>query len=147
MALGLNKVTLIGNVGQDPEIRVTQDSREFVTFWVATTETWRDKSTGDRKENTEWHKIVAFSEGLVEILRNYVKKGSKLYLEGSLRTRKFTDAASGQDRYSTEVVLQGQSVLILLDSKKKTEEGGKNERDPSSNLSSSSVLGDDSIPF
>jgi single-strand DNA-binding protein len=140
MALGLNKVSLLGNVGKDPEIRVTQDGREFATFWIATTDNWKDKATGDKRESTEWHRVVAFSEGLVDIFRNYVKKGAKLYLEGSLRTRKFPDAATGQDRLSTEVVLQGNSVLILLDSKK------TREQSPGGIESQDSGI-DDSIPF
>ncbi len=151
MALGINKVTLLGNVGHEPEIRSTQDGREFATFWFATTETWRDKSTGDKKENTEWHRIVAFSEGLVDIVRNYVKKGTKLYLEGSLRTRKFPDAATGQDRSSTEVILQGHGVLILLDNKRTNKSEGdfsnqssKNERTSSDSVDSEL---DDSVPF
>ncbi len=147
MALGINKVTLLGNVGHEPEIRTTQDGREFATFWFATTETWRDKSTGDKKENTEWHRIVAFSEGLVDIVRNYVKKGTKLYLEGSLRTRKFPDAATGQDRSSTEVILQGHGVLILLDSKRtKGDAEFGNAQNERSTSSSQSAL-DDSVPF
>ena len=147
MALGINKVTLLGNVGHEPEIRTTQDGREFATFWFATTETWRDKSTGDKKENTEWHRIVAFSEGLVDIVRNYVKKGTKLYLEGSLRTRKFPDAATGQDRSSTEVILQGHGVLILLDSKRtKGDAEFGNTQNERSTSSSQSAL-DDSVPF
>jgi single-strand DNA-binding protein len=150
MALGINKVTLLGNVGHEPEIRSTQDGREFATFWFATTETWRDKSTGDKKENTEWHRIVAFSEGLVDIVRNYVKKGTKLYLEGSLRTRKFPDAATGQDRSSTEVILQGHGVLILLDNKRTNKPEGdfsssQNEKSASSNHQDADI--DDSVPF
>lgn len=142
MALGLNKVSLLGNVGKDPEIRVTQDGREFATFWLATTDSWKDRATGDKRESTEWHRVVAFSEGLVDMFRNYVRKGAKLYLEGSLRTRKFPDAATGHDRHSTEVVLQGHSVLILLDSKKARE-------NPPNNLEyqSSGPEFDDSVPF
>ncbi|QEK39677.1 single-stranded DNA-binding protein [Candidatus Sneabacter namystus] len=147
MALGLNKVSLIGNVGHDPEIRVTQqDNREFATFWFATTETWRDKNTGEKRENTEWHRIAVFGEGLVEIVRNYTKKGTKLYLEGSLRTRKFTDAATGQERHSTEVVLQGHSVLILLDSKKKDLGFSENASSPTSNGPTQNSI-DDEVPF
>ena len=147
MALGLNKVTLIGNVGQNPEIRVTNDNREFATFWFATSETWKNKATGDKKENTEWHKVVAFGEGLVEIVRNYVQKGIKLYLEGSLRTLKFVDAASGQNRYSTEVVLQGNSVLILLDSKRNKDESSYTVGPRETDEVSTSEMLDDSIPF
>lgn len=146
MALGLNRVSLLGNVGKDPEIRVTQDGREFANFWLATTDNWRDRATGDRKESTEWHRVVVFSEGLVDILRNYVKKGSKLYLEGSLRTRKFPDAATGHDRHSTEVVLQGNSVLILLDSKR-GRENSNSQSEHGSATGESMPEFDDSIPF
>ncbi len=103
--MSLNKVTLIGFVGQDPEIRATQYGREIASFSLATTESWKDKSSGERKEKTEWHKIVVFSQGLTGIIKNYVKKGSKLYIEGSLVTRKWTDK-NGVEKYTTEIVLQ-----------------------------------------
>jgi len=112
---GLNKVVLIGNLGKDPEIRTTSDGRELANFTLATSETWKDKVTGERKEKTEWHKVVVFSGGLVGVIKSYVKKGSKIYLEGQLQTRKWVDA-SGAEKYTTEVVLQGfNSSLILLD--------------------------------
>lgn len=117
MAGSLNKVVLIGNLGRDPEIRSTSDGREIATFSVATGESWKDKTTGERKEKTEWHRVVVFSEGLVRVIKSYVKKGSKLYIEGQLQTRKWTDNEN-QERYTTEVVLQNfNSTLILLDSK------------------------------
>ncbi len=115
MAGSVNKVILIGNVGADPEIRRTQDGRPIANIRLATSETWRDKNTGERRERTEWHRVVIFNEGLCRVVEQYVKKGSKLYIEGSLQTRKWQDQ-SGQDRYSTEVVLQGfNSVLTMLD--------------------------------
>jgi single-strand DNA-binding protein len=115
MAGSVNKVILIGNLGADPEIRRTQDGRPIANLRVATSETWRDKNTGERKERTEWHRVVIFNEGLSRIAEQYLKKGSKIYLEGSLQTRKWQDQ-SGQDRYSTEVVLQGfNSQLTMLD--------------------------------
>ncbi|MGD9925408.1 MAG: single-stranded DNA-binding protein [Pseudorhodoplanes sp.] len=115
MAGSVNKVILVGNVGADPEIRRTQDGRPIANIRLATSETWRDKNTGERKEKTEWHRIVIFNEGLCKVVEQYVKKGSKLYIEGALQTRKWQDQ-SGQDRYSTEVVLQGfNSVLTMLD--------------------------------
>lgn len=115
MAGSLNKVTLIGNLGQDPEIRNMQDGRKLATFSLATSENWRDRSSGERRERTEWHRIVVFSEGLVRVIEQYIKKGSKLYIEGQLQTRKWTDQ-NGQDRYTTEVVLQNfNSSLIMLD--------------------------------
>lgn len=117
MAGSLNKVTLIGNLGRDPEIRHTQDGRPIANFSIATTESWKDKSTGERREKTEWHNIVVFSEGLTRVIENYVKKGSKLYIEGQLQTRKWQDQ-NGNDRYTTEIVLQNyNSQLILLDSR------------------------------
>ncbi len=117
MAGSLNKVTLIGNLGKDPEIRSTSDGKEIANFSIATSENWKDKITGEKKEKTEWHRIVIFKEGLVGIVKNYVKKGSKLYIEGQLQTRKWVDN-NGQEKYTTEVVLQGfNSVLILLDAK------------------------------
>jgi single-strand DNA-binding protein len=115
MAGSVNKVILIGNLGADPEIRRTQDGRPIANLRVATSETWRDKSSGERREKTEWHRVVIFSEPLCKIVEQYLKKGSKVYLEGSLQTRKWQDQ-SGQDRYSTEVVLQGfNSQLTMLD--------------------------------
>lgn len=115
MAGSVNKVILIGNVGADPEIRRTQDGRPIANIRLATSENWRDKATGERREKTEWHRIVIFNEGLCRVVEQYVKKGSKLYIEGQLQTRKWQDQ-QGQDRYSTEVVLQGfNSVLTMLD--------------------------------
>src|SRR5216110_156769 len=115
MAGSVNKVILVGNLGKDPEIRRTQDGRPIANLSVATSESWRDKTTGERKEKTEWHRVVIFNEGLCKIVEQYLKKGSKVYLEGQLQTRKWQDQ-SGQDRYSTEVVLQGfNSQLTMLD--------------------------------
>ena len=115
MAGSVNKVILVGNVGKDPEIRRTQDGRPIANLSLATSETWRDKSTGERKEKTEWHRVVIFSEPLCKIVEQYVKKGSKLYIEGALQTRKWTDQ-SGAEKYSTEVVLQGfNGTLTMLD--------------------------------
>jgi single-strand DNA-binding protein len=115
MAGSVNKVILIGNLGADPEIRRTQDGRPIANLRVATSDTWRDKATGERREKTEWHRVVIFNEGLCKIAEQYLKKGSKVYLEGALQTRKWQDK-EGQDRYSTEVVLQGfNSQLTMLD--------------------------------
>ena len=115
MAGSVNKVILIGNLGADPEIRRTQDGRPVANLRVATSESWRDKNTGERREKTEWHRVVIFNEGLCRIVEQYLKKGSKVYLEGALQTRKWQDK-EGQDRYSTEVVLQGfNSSLTMLD--------------------------------
>jgi single-strand DNA-binding protein len=115
MAGSLNKVQLIGNLGADPEIRRTQDGRSVANLRVATSETWRDKDTGERRERTEWHRVVIFSEGLAKVAEQYLKKGSRIYVEGQLQTRKWQDQ-QGQDRYSTEVVLQGfNSQLVMQD--------------------------------
>jgi single-strand DNA-binding protein len=115
MAGSVNKVILVGNLGKDPEIRRTQDGRPIANLSVATSETWRDKATGERKEKTEWHRVVIFNEGLCRIAEQYLKKGAKVYLEGSLQTRKWQDK-DGHDKYSTEVVLQGfNSQLTMLD--------------------------------
>jgi single-strand DNA-binding protein len=115
MAGSVNKVILIGNLGKDPEIRRTQDGRPIANLSVATSESWKDKTTGERKEKTEWHRVVIFNEGLCRIAEQYLKKGSKVYLEGALQTRKWTDK-DGNDKYSTEVVLQGfNSQLTMLD--------------------------------
>ena len=147
MAGSLNKVTLIGNLGKDPEIRSTNDGREIASFSLATSESWKDKSSGEKKEKTEWHNIVVFSEGLVRFIKSYVKKGSKIYIEGQLQTRKWTDK-DNNDRYTTEIVLQNyNSALILLDSK------GDGSTSSNYNDNSKSVPNfdnsdlDDEIPF
>jgi single-strand DNA-binding protein len=115
MAGSVNKVILVGNLGKDPEIRRTQDGRPIANLSIATSETWRDKSTGERKEKTEWHRVVIFSEPLCKIVEQYLKKGAKVYIEGALQTRKWTDQ-SGVEKYSTEVVLQGfNSTLTMLE--------------------------------
>ncbi len=115
MAGSVNKVILVGNLGKDPEIRRTQDGRPIANLSVATSETWRDKATGERKEKTEWHRVVIFNEGLAKVAEQYLKKGAKVYVEGQLQTRKWTDQ-SGAEKYTTEVVLQGfNSNLTMLD--------------------------------
>ena len=115
MSGSLNKVLLIGNLGKDPEVRSTHDGREVANLVVATNESWTDKNTGERKEKTEWHRIACFNPGLINVIRNYLKKGSKVFIEGHLQTRKWQDQ-SGQDKYSTEIVLQGYNCnLTMLD--------------------------------
>ena len=113
MAISLNRVTLIGNVGKDPEIRSTQDGREVASFPLATSESWRDKTSGDKKERTEWHRVVIFSQPLINVLKNYVHKGSKLYIEGALHTRKWNDQ-NGVERQTTEIVIQSYSGSIMM---------------------------------
>jgi single-strand DNA-binding protein len=115
MAGSVNKVILVGNLGKDPEIRRTQDGRPIANLSIATSETWRDKNSGERKEKTEWHRVVIFNEGLCKVAEQYLKKGAKVYIEGALQTRKWTDP-QGVEKYSTEVVLQGfNSTLTMLD--------------------------------
>jgi single-strand DNA-binding protein len=157
MAGSVNKVILVGNLGADPEIRRTQDGRPIANLRIATSETWRDKNTGERREKTEWHRVVVFNEGLCKVVEQYLKKGSKVYIEGALQTRKWTDQ-SGQERYSTEVVLQGfNSVLTMLDGRSSGGSGGGDYGGSDDYGSSSSGGGggrgnfsqdlDDEIPF
>ncbi len=167
MAGSVNKVILIGNLGRDPEIRRTQDGRPIANLRVATSESWRDKTSGERREKTEWHSVVIFSEPLCRIVEQYLRKGSKVYIEGQLQTRKWQDQ-QGQDRYSTEVVLQGfNGSLTMLDGRSSgagagagapasLQESGQADYDSSgaSNGSSGSSGGakfdkslDDEIPF
>lgn len=118
MAGSLNKVTLIGNLGKDPEIRFMPDGSRVASFSLATSETWKDKTTGERKDRTEWHRIAVFNEKLAEIVEKYVRKGTKLYIEGQLQTRKWTDQA-GIEKYTTEIIIgKFRGDLVLLDSKK-----------------------------
>ena len=133
MAGSVNKVILVGNLGKDPEIRRTQDGRPIASFSIATSENWRDKATGERKEKTEWHNVVIFSEPLCKVVEQYLKKGAKVYVEGALQTRKWQDK-EGRDRFSTEVVLQGfNSVLTMLDGRQggagAMQEGGQADYD------------------
>ena len=115
MAGSVNKVILVGNLGRDPEVRTFQNGGKVCNLRIATSETWKDRNTGERRERTEWHSVAIFSEGLVRVAEQYLRKGSKIYLEGKLQTRKWQDQ-SGQDRYSTEVVLQGfDATLVMLD--------------------------------
>lgn len=144
MAGSVNKVILVGNLGSDPEIKRTQDGKPIGNLSVATSDAWRDKNSGERKEKTEWHRVVIFSEPLCKIAEQYLRKGSKVYLEGQLATRKWQDK-DGKDRYSTEVVLQGfNSTLTMLDGK------GDAERDAPTRRAARNGRGDDmddSVPF
>ena len=124
MAGSVNKAILIGNLGRDPEIRSTQDGTKIANFSVATSENWRDRSTGERRERTEWHRVVIFDEKLTEIAEKYLRKGSKVYVEGQIQTRKWQDQ-SGQEKYTTEVVLNRfRGTLTMLDSRRDGEGGG-----------------------
>ena len=126
MSGSVNKAIIVGNLGADPEIRQTRDGRAVANLRVATNETWKDRNTGERNERTEWHRVAIFNEGLVRVVENYVQKGSKVYIEGQIRTRKWQDR-DGNDRFSTEIVLQNfNSQLHILDSRP---EGGGFRRD------------------
>lgn len=143
----VNKVILVGNLGKDPEVRRTQDGKPIVNMTVATSESWRDKQTGERKEKTEWHRVVIFNEGLAKVAEQYLKKGSKVYLEGQLQTRKWTDK-DGVEKYSTEVVLQGfGGSLVMLDGPQKSERDGQQTKSPSHGKPSADRGMDDEIPF
>ena len=137
MAGSVNKVILVGNLGKDPEIRRTQDGRPIANLSIATSETWRDKNTGERKEKTEWHRVVIFNEGLCKVAEQYLKKGAKVYIEGALQTRKWTDQ-QGAEKYSTEVVLQGfNSTLTMLDGRGGGGGGGSFGDEPGGDFGSS----------
>jgi len=124
MAGSINKVILVGNLGRDPEVRTFQNGGKVCNLRIATSETWKDRSTGERRERTEWHSVAIFQEGLVRVCEQYLRKGSKIYIEGKLQTRKWQDQ-SGQDRYSTEVVLQGfDGTLVMLDGRDGGSSGG-----------------------
>ena len=127
MAYSINKVTLVGNVGNDPEVRSLQSGNKVVNLSLATSERWKDKETGEMKSNTEWHKVVIFNAALADIAEKYIKKGAKIYVEGQISTRKWKDEQSGQDKYSTEIIIQGyNSSLTMLGG------GGGIQNDPSS---------------
>lgn len=153
MSGSVNKVILIGKLGADPELRHTQDGRAIANLRVATSESWRDKSTGERREKTEWHRVVIFNEGLAKIAEQYLKKGSGVYLEGQIQTRKWTDKEN-IERYSTEVVLQGfGATLTMLDSPKgngageHSQEEAPRQRRPAGTRSNVADDMDDEIPF
>jgi single-strand DNA-binding protein len=147
MAGSVNKVILVGNLGKDPEVRRMTSGEPVVNLSVATSETWRDKTSGERKERTEWHRVVIFNENLAKVAEQYLRKGAKVYLEGALQTRKWTDK-EGAERYSTEVVLQRfRGELVMLDSR--GESGGTRERVGASDAPASFQRDEmeDEIPF
>jgi single-strand DNA-binding protein len=144
MAGSVNKVILVGNLGADPEVRHTQDGRPICNLRIATSESWRDKNTGERRERTEWHRVVIFSEPLCKVAQEYLHKGSSVYLEGQLQTRKWEDK-DGHERYTTEVVLQGFNCQMTF-LKSPTNEGTERGESSSSRSSSQREL-DDEIPF
>ena len=148
MSGSLNKVQLIGRLGADPEIKQMVNGKNVARLSLATSQSWKDKSTGERKEKTEWHRIVIFNEGLVNIVQQYLKKGANIYLEGQLTTRKWRDEKSGQDKYSTEVVLQGyNSSLTMLDGKNRTNNASEKSALPNDQTSQDNSDLDDDIPF
>ena len=153
MSGSVNKVTLVGNLGRDPEIRAMQNGDKIVQLSIATSDRWKDKSSGEQRERTEWHRVVIFNDALGKIAEQYLKKGSTVYLEGQLQTRKWTDQQSGQDKYTTEVVLQRyRGELTLLGSRPDNQinnEYNKSEIDQSSELPVSNIASDldDEIPF
>ena len=146
MAGSINKVILVGHLGADPEIRNTQDGRPIANFSLATTESWKDKNTEERRQKTEWHRVVIFNEGLARVVERYLKKGSKVYLEGQLQTRKWQDQ-DGKDRYTTEIALQGyNSNLTMLDNRR--EDDSESPAPPNnSNIPDDNFEIDDDIPF
>ena len=153
MSNGLNKVLIIGNLGADPEIKYTQAGSPVANLSIATSERWKDKTTGEQKEQVEWHRVVIFNEGLVNVVQQYVKKGANVYVEGQLSTRKWKDESTGQDKYSTEIVLQGyNSSLTMLDSRNNAGAGSnlvsENKSSlPNDNLNQENTDLDDEIPF
>lgn len=160
MSGSLNKVQIIGNLGRDPEVRTLNNGDKVVNMRIATSETWRDKQTGDRREKTEWHNVVVFNEGLVKVCEQWLKKGSKVYLEGQLQTRKWTDQ-QGVERYSTEIVLQRfrGEIVMLSDNRERGDSSGPGDRDeynqdpddpprrPAASPGTGRRMDDDEIPF
>ncbi|MGO2959293.1 MAG: single-stranded DNA-binding protein [Acetobacter sp.] len=156
MSGSVNKVILVGNLGKDPEVRTTQGGQKIVSFPLATSDTWNDKQSGDRRERTEWHRVVIFNDRLADVAERFLRKGRKVYLEGALQTRKWTDQ-SGQERYTTEVIVERfRGELVLLDSRSDNESGQGGHQQPqqqsrpqqrsNDGWGSSSNL-DDEIPF
>ncbi len=151
MPSSINKVIIVGNVGKDPEVRQSQDGSKIVTFSVATSESWKDKTTGEKRERTEWHRVVIFSNGLGELAERYLHKGSRVYVEGTLRTRKW-QGNDGQDRYSTEIVLSNfNGTFVMMDSKNSSGGGNYSASTSASPATSKTPKPvddiDDEIPF
>jgi len=152
MAGSLNKVLLIGRLGADPEIKQMVNGKNVARLSIATSQSWKDKSSGERKEKTEWHRIVIFNEGLVNVVQQYLKKGANVYIEGQLTTRKWKDESTGQDKYSTEIVLQGyNSSLTMLDGRNKSDNTNLVSENKSSLPNDTTIQEapdlDDEIPF
>ena len=150
MAGSLNKVQLIGRLGADPEIKQMVNGKSVARLSVATSQSWKDKSSGERKEKTEWHRVVIFNEGLVNVVQQYVKKGANVYVEGQLSTRKWKDESTGQDKYSTEIVLQGYNSTLTMLGGGNTGGGIQNDTTQQSSTEEPSQVSndmDDEIPF
>ena len=149
MSGSLNKVLLIGRLGADPEIKQMVNGKNVARLSLATSQSWKDKNTGEKKQKTEWHRVVIFNEGLVNVVQQYLKKGSQVYIEGQLSTRKWRDEQSGQDKYSTEVVIQGyNSSLTMLGGRTENENNNQNTIPSTKNETSSASNDlDDEIPF
>ena len=150
MAGSLNKVLLIGRLGNDPEVKQMQNGKSVARLSVATSESWKDKNTGEKKEKTEWHRVVIFNEGLVSVVQKYLKKGAQVYIEGQLNTNKYTDS-NGQEKYSTQIVQQGyNSSLTMLDGKNSSSGDSKKlegSQLPSDDMPDISQDPDDKVPF
>jgi len=154
MAGSLNKVLLIGRLGADPEIKQMSNGKSLATLSLATSQSWKDKATGEKKEKTEWHRIVVFNEGLVNVVQQYLKKGAQIYVEGQITTRKWKDEQSGQDKYSTEIVIQGYNSSLTMLGGGNTGGGGGIQNDNSQAVASNPDDSpqapndmDDEIPF
>jgi single-strand DNA-binding protein len=146
MSGSLNKATIIGNLGQDPEIRAMQNGKKVANLSIATSESWKEKDTGERKSKSQWHRVVVFNEGIIKVCENYLKKGAKVYLEGQIETRKWTDQ-QGVEKYTTEIVLRPfRGKLVMLDGKKDSQASEPHE--PASYVNGERVDDmDDDIPF
>jgi single-strand DNA-binding protein len=150
MAGSLNKVLLIGRLGADPEIKQMVNGKSVARLSLATSQSWKDKNTGEKKEKTEWHRIVVFNEGLVNVVQQYLKKGAQIYVEGQITTRKWKDEQSGQDKYSTEIVIQGYNSSLTMLGGINSGGGIQNDPNPQNNMEDSSQVPndmDDEIPF
>ncbi len=150
MAGSLNKVLLIGRLGADPEVKQMVNGKSVARLSLATSQSWKDKNTGEKKEKTEWHRVVVFNEGLVNVVQQYLKKGSQIYIEGQLSTRKWKDEQSGQDKYSTEIIIQGYNSSLTMLGGSNSSGGITNDKPQSidnDNMSQISNDMDDEIPF
>jgi len=148
MAGSLNKVLLIGRLGNDPEIKQTQNGKNIARLSIATSDSWKDKNTGEKKEKTEWHKVVVFNEGLVNVIQKYLKKGAQVYIEGQLNTNKYTDA-NGEEKFSTQIVLQGYNSSLTILSNKNTLDINsiENNQMPKENIEDLSQDSEEKVPF